>query len=125
MLNENYMIIHIIVGLRKKTLYEMIQYFPKPYESFGLDINVKVDLSNQDAEADLKNATGIDTSKLALKPNLANLKAEVDKIDTEKLKTTPVDLSKLSNIVNNDVVKKLCMINQLQKYIIVILVDLL
>ena len=125
MLNENYMIIHIIVGLRKKTLYEMIQYFPKPYESFGLDINVKVDLSNQEAEADLKNATGIDTSKLALKPNLANLKAEVDKIDTEKLKTTPVDLSKLSNIVNNDVVKKLCMINQLQKYIIVILVDLL
>ena len=125
MLNENYMIIHIIVGLRKKTLYEMIQYFPKPYESFGLDINVKVDLSNQEAEADLKNATGIDTSKLALKPNLANLKAEVDKIDIEKLKTTPVDLSKLSNIVNNDVVKKLCMINQLQKYIIVILVDLL
>ena len=46
MLNENCMIIHIIVGLRKKTLYEMIQYFPKPYESFGLDINVKVDLSN-------------------------------------------------------------------------------
>ena len=125
MLNGNYMIIHIIVGLRKKTLYEMIQYFPKPYESFGLDINVKVDLSNQEAEADLKNATGNDTSKLALKPNLANLKAEVDKIDTEKLKTTPVDLSKLSNIVNNDVVKKLCMINQLQKYIIVILVDLL
>ena len=125
MLNGNYMIIHIIVGLRKKTLYEMIQYFPKPYESFGLDINVKVDLSNQEAEADVKNATGIDSSKLALKPNLANLKAEVDKTDTEKLKTTPVDLSKLSNIVNNDVVKKLCMIHQLQKYIIVILVDLL
>ena len=89
----------------------MSQYFPKPYEPFQGDINVKVDSSNYPTKADLKNATGIDTSKLALKPNFANLKAEVDKIDVDKLKTVPVDLSKLSNAVNNDVVKKLLMIN--------------
>ena len=70
------------------------------------DINVKVDLSNYATKADLKNATGIDTSKLALKSNLATLKAEIDKIDVEKLKTVSIGLSKVSNVVNNNVVKK-------------------
>ena len=84
----------------------MSQYFPKPCEPFGRDINVKVDLSNHATKADLKNGTGIDTSKLALKSNLASLKAEIDKINVGKLKTVPIDLSKLRNVVNNDVVKK-------------------
>ena len=53
-----------------------------------------------------KKTTGIDTSSFALKSNLSSLKTEVDKIDVGKLKTLPVDLSKLSNLVNNDVVKK-------------------
>ena len=57
-------------------------------------------------KTDLKRATWIDTSNLALKPNLAKLKPEVDKIDVVKLKTVSADLSKLSNIVNNDIVKK-------------------
>ena len=64
----------------------MSQYFPKPYEPFGEDINVKVDLSNDSTKADLKNATGNDTSKLALKSNLASLKAEIDTIDVHKYK---------------------------------------
>ena len=67
MSNGQDMIIHSIVGLMKKTLYKMSQYFPKPYEPFGGDINVKVDLSNYATAADFKSATGIDTSKLALK----------------------------------------------------------
>ena len=83
----------------------MSQYFPKPYKTFGGDINVKVDLSNYTSKADLKNATTTDTSKLALKSNLACLKAKLDKINVDKLKTVPVDLRKLSNVVNNDVVK--------------------
>ena len=66
----------------------MSQYFPKPYEPFGGDINVKVDLSNYATKADLKNATGIDTSKLAAKSDLVSLKAEIDKIDVDKLKTS-------------------------------------
>ena len=61
-------------------LSKMSQYFPKPYEPFGGDINVKVYLSNYATKDDLKNATGVDTSKLASKSDLANLKAEVDKI---------------------------------------------
>ena len=59
-------------------------------------------------KADFKNATGIDISKLAAKSNLVSLKAEVEKIDVDRLKTVPVDLSKLSKIVKNEVVKKSC-----------------
>ena len=84
----------------------MSQYFPKPYESFGGDINVKVHLSNYATKADTKNISHVDTSSFALKLNLANLKSEVDKLDINKLKPVPADLSKLSNAVKNDVVKK-------------------
>ena len=84
----------------------MSEYFPKPFKSFGGDIKVKVDLSNYAIKTDLKNLTHVDTLSFASKTNLANLKTEADKLDTDKLKTVPVDLSKLSNIVKNDVVKK-------------------
>ena len=84
----------------------MSQYFPKPYEPFGGDINVTVDLSKYVAKDDIKNITLVDTSRFALKINLANLKTEVDILDIDKLATVPVDLSKLSNAVKNDVVKK-------------------
>ena len=84
----------------------MSQYFPKPYEPFGGDINVKVDLLNYATKADIKNISHVDTSSFALKTNLANLKTEVDKLDIDKLVPVPADLSKLSNVVKNDVVKK-------------------
>ena len=84
----------------------MSQYFLKPYEHFGGDINVKVDLSNYATKTDLKNVSHVDVSSFALKSNLASLKTAVDKIDADKLKTVPVDLAKLSNVVKNDVVKK-------------------
>ena len=84
----------------------MSQYFPKPYEPFGGDINVKVDLSNYATKADIKNISHVDTSNFALKTNLASLKTEVDKLDIDKLVPVPVDLSKLSDVVKNDVVKK-------------------
>ena len=84
----------------------MSQYFPKPYKPFGGDINVTVDLSNYATKDDIKNITHVDTSSFALKTNLANLKTEVDKLDIDKLVSVPADLSKLSNAVNNDVVKK-------------------
>ena len=57
----------------------MSQYFPKPYEPFGRDINVKVDLSNNAAKVDMKNISHVDTSSFALETNLVSLKAEVDK----------------------------------------------
>ena len=84
----------------------MSQYFPKPFGSFGGNINVKVDLSNYASKTDLKNVTCVGTSSFALKTNLANLKTEVDKSDIDKLALVPVDLSKLSDVVKNDVVKK-------------------
>ena len=88
----------------------MCQYFPKPYEPFGGDINVRVDLSNYAIKADIKNILHIDTSSFAIKSNLASLKTEVDKIYIDKLVPVLVDLSKLSDVVKNDV-KKQHMIN--------------
>ena len=84
----------------------MSQYFPKSFRSFGRNINVKVDFSNYVTKTDLKYVTHVDASTFALKANLANLKTEVDKLDIDKLVPVPADLSKLSNVVNNDVVRK-------------------
>ena len=70
------------------------------------DINVKVDLSNYATKADLKDATGFDTSYFALKANLASLKTEIDKLNIDELAPVSVDLSKLSDVLKNNVVKK-------------------
>ena len=83
------------------------QYFPKPFNShFGDSIKVKIDLSNYATKTDIKNISHADTSSFALKTNLANLKTEVDKLGIDKLVPVPVDLSKLSDVVKNDAVKK-------------------
>ena len=84
----------------------MSQYFPKPFRNFGRSINVKVDFSHYATKTDLKNVTHVDTWSFALKTNLANLKTEVDKLDIDKLAPVSVDLSKLSDVVKNNVVKK-------------------
>ena len=82
----------------------MTTYFP-PYGGSSRDIKAELDLSNYPTKTDLKIVTGVDTSNFATKANLAALKTEIDKIDTDKLKTVPDDLVKLSNVVKNDVVK--------------------
>ena len=84
----------------------MRQYFPKLYEPFAGDIKVKVDLSNHTPKTDIRNISLIDTSSFALRSNLASLKTEVDKLYIDKLVPLPVDLSKLSDAVKTDVVKK-------------------
>ena len=83
----------------------MSTYYP-PYKSSSQNIKVELDLANYATKTDLKNIPHVDVSSYASKTNLAALKSEVDKIDVDKLKTTPADLAKLSNVVKNDVVKK-------------------
>ena len=107
----------------------MSEYFPEPKSSRG-GVKVELDLSNHATKADLKTEAGVDTSKFAIKVEIANLKPDVDKLDIDKLKNVPsdlsnltsivrqldveklvpvpVDLSKISNAVKNDVVKKRC-----------------
>ena len=63
-------------------------------------------MANYATKDDVKNITHVDISSYATKTNLAALKTEVDKVDTDKLKTVPNDLAKLSNVVKNEVVKK-------------------
>ena len=82
-----------------------MSYYP-PYRTSRNNIKVKLDLANYTTKDDVKNITHVDVSSFASKTNLATLKTEVDKLDTDKLKTTPVDLAKLSNVVENEVVKK-------------------
>ena len=79
----------------------MSQYLPNRMNHFA-----KVDLSNYAAKTDIKNIARVDTSSFALKTNLASLNTEVNKLDTDKLVPVPVNLSKLSDVVKNDVVKK-------------------
>ena len=82
-----------------------MSYYP-PYKSSSNNIKVELDLSNYARKDDVKNITHVDVSSYATKTNLAALKTEVDKIDIDKLKTVPDDLTKLSNVVKNEVVKK-------------------
>ena len=96
----------------------------------GANIKAKLDFSNHATKADLKNAIGVDLTYFAKKTDLANLKSDADKlyidklknersvlnslkskvnkIDTGKLETTPVDLSKLCNVVKKQCCYKRC-----------------
>ena len=80
----------------------MSQYFPKPYKSFEGRINVKAGFIIMQQKLNWF-FTVIDSSNFALKSNFASLKTEVDKLDIDKLIPVPVDLSKLSDTVKNDV----------------------
>ena len=82
-----------------------MSYYP-PYRSSSNNIKVKLDLTNYATKDDVKNITHVDVSSYATKTNLASLKTEVDKIDTDKLKTVPADLAKLSNAVKIMLLKK-------------------
>ena len=82
-----------------------MSYYPL-YKSSSSNVKVELDLTNYARKTNLKNITHSDVSSFASKTNLAALKTEVDKIDTDKLKTAPTDLAKLTNAIENDVVKK-------------------
>ena len=84
--------------------YKM-SYCP-PYKSSSNNVKVELDLTNYTTKKDLKYTTHVDVSSFASKTNLAALKTEVDKIDADKLKTAPTDLAKLTNAIENNVVKK-------------------
>ena len=83
----------------------MSTYYP-PYKSSSSNVKVELDYATK---TDLKNITHVDVSSFASKTKLAALKTEVDKIDVDKLKTIPVDLAKLTNAVENDLIKKNCL----------------
>ena len=83
-----------------------------PYGSSGKNIKVELDLSNYATKTDLKNVTHIDVSSFGSKTNLASLKTEVNKLDTDKLTPVPsVDLEKKTS----DVDKKIPNVSNLVK----------
>ena len=84
----------------------MSEYFPEP-KSLGGRVRVELDLSNYAIKADLKNETGVDTSKCPKKVDLANLKSNVDKLDIDKLKNILINLTNLESKVDKLDVDKL------------------
>ena len=82
-----------------------MSYYP-PYKSSSNNVKIESDLTNYETETELKNITNVDVGSFAFKTNLVALKNEVDKMDTDKLKTAPTDLARLTNAFENDVVKK-------------------
>ena len=88
-----------------KRVYYKMSYYP-PYKSSSSNVKVELNLTNYPRITDLKNITHVNVSSFASKTNLAALKTEVDKIDVDKLKTVPVNLGKLTNAVENDLLKK-------------------
>ena len=124
----------------------MSKYFPKP-KSLEANVKVELDLSNYATKADLKNAAGFNTSDFAKKTDLANLKSDVDKLDIDKLRNVqsnlgnlkskvdkldidklvrvPVDVSKLSDVVKTILLKRLNIMNQLKKLLILKLLILM
>ena len=82
-----------------------MSYYPT-YKISSNNVKVELDLTNYATKNDLKDITHVDVSSFASNTNLAALKTEVDKIDTDKLKTAPTDLAKLTNAIEDDVVKK-------------------
>ena len=93
MLNGNAMIIFLIVRLIKKILLDKMSYFPESYSSSKNKIQVELDLFNYATKSGLNNAAGVDTSEFTKKTDLANLKSDVDELDTDKLKNVPNGLS--------------------------------
>ena len=89
-----------------KRVYYKISTYYLPYKSSSNNIKVELDLTNYATKTDLKKIMPVDVSSFTSKTNLAALKTEADKIDVDKLKTTPTDLDKLTNTVENDLVKK-------------------
>ena len=84
----------------------MSEYFPKP-NSLGANVKVELNLSNYATKSDLKSATGFETSSFAKRTDLANLKSDVDKLNTYKLKNVPSGLSSLKRKVHKLDVDKL------------------
>ena len=84
----------------------MSQCFAEVYGCSGGNENFELDLFDYATQTDLKGATGIETSKVVSKTDLASLKTKEENLDVDKVKTVPSDLSKLTNVVDNDVIKK-------------------
>ena len=128
MLNRKVMIILLKIGLIKRTC----EYFLKP-KSLVANVKVELDLSNYATKADLENLTRFDKSEFGNRTDLANLRPDVDKLDSDKFKniasnsrslkgkvdnldigkleTNPFDLSKLSDVVKMKLLKRMSIMN--------------
>ena len=91
MLNGKNTVIRLMVGLVKKAWYM------REPNSFRANVKVRLNWSNYATKTDLKNATGVDTLSFTKRVDLANLRSHVDKLDIDKLKNVPTNLSNVTS----------------------------
>ena len=86
-----------------------MSYYPEPGTDIRNETKVELNLSNYAVKFDIEKATGVDILKLAKKADLASLqtKTNIDKLDTDKLKTVPGNLNNLESKVNEMYIDKL------------------
>ena len=106
MSNEKATIILLFFGLIKNIALYKMTFFREPYNHRKNKIKVKLDLSNYVIKSNSKNSICFDTLNFAKMSDLSSLKSEINKLDIAKSNTTPIELSKLSDVVRNEVVKK-------------------
>ena len=95
----------------KKILFHKMSYYPEPDSPSRNEIKVKSDLSNSATRPNIETATDVDTSEFTKRVVLASFVSKVEKLNVNKQETVSINLNKLSNVVKNNVVKKLCIIN--------------
>ena len=88
-----------------------MSYYPESDSHNRSKIKVELDFSNFATKSEVKKATGVLASKFAIKAGLASVKSDVDGLDIDQLETLSTGLSRLTNVVDNDVVQRLYMIN--------------
>ena len=112
MSNGKIMIVYLIAGFNSIDCISIVQKWANIFQNhmnhLVTILTLKLTWLINATKTDIRNISHIDTSSFALKLNLASLKTEVDKSDIDKLVPVPVDLSKLRDVVKNDVVKKNC-----------------
>ena len=104
--NWKAMITYLTVELTKNIQSCKMSYLPESYTHSKSKIKVELNLPNYATQSNLKSETGAYTSIFALEVDLANSKLDIDKLNIKKSETTPVDLSKLSDVTKNEVAKK-------------------
>ena len=120
------MTIWLLGGLTKRikkiSLYKM-GYYPKPYSYSRNKIKIELKLSNSATKPEVNKANEVDPSELAKLADSVSLQSDVDKLDTDKLKHCPTDQSKVSIVVDNDVLEKTNVINWLKNSMLLVVVN--
>ena len=105
MSSGNFIMAPLMSGQIKIIILYKMSYYSQPESHITNRIYVELDLSNYPTKSDLKGVAYAKTSNLTVREDLPSLKVRVDKLDVDKLKTVLADLSSITNVIDNNVLK--------------------